>query len=131
MQTLVKVFAICLPLLLMCGCAFLSSLFGVNEDGTVKPGGGPLGTIATLINFWIPGTAAAVGAITTTIAAIKAKNWKKAFTSSAEVIESGAKLGKSVKDIKGELKVAHSAAGVGGLVKSVISKIDPKAEPVK
>ena len=129
MQTLVKVFAICLPLLFMCGCAFLSSLFGVNPDGTVQPGGGPMGTIASLVNLWIPGTTVVVGGITTLIAALKAKDWKKVATSTFDVIEAGAKAGKSVADLKGKhgpLAVAHAAAGVAVMADKAVQEIKPK-----
>lgn len=104
------------------GCSLLDAGFGVNPDGTVRPGGGVLGTVATLVNYWIPGVTALVGGAGTVYAALRAKNWKKAFTATAEVIEAGAEAGKSVQAIKAELGVAHDAAGVSGLVEKALDK---------
>ena len=108
---------------MLAGCGWIYKGFGVNDDGTVAPGGGVVGTAASIVNYFIPGTVAIVGAATTLLAALKAKNWKKAFSSTAEVIEAGAAAGKAVTDIKAELKVAHSQAGVSGIVDKVVQKI--------
>lgn len=67
-----KWFALAVLALGLGGCAGFYSLFGIQEDGTVTPGGGVLGTVATLVNYWIPGAAALAGTVTTTLAAIKA-----------------------------------------------------------
>ena len=126
-----RVFAfisLCLPLAFLSGC-FLAKFFGVNDDGTIQPGGGAAGTIATLVNYWIPGVTGVVGLITTGIAAAKARDWKKAFAATAEVVEKGAMVGKAVSDIKEELKVAHSAAGVSGIVDKVVQKVSAKVNP--
>lgn len=112
----------CFPLFFMCGCAFFESLFGVNPDGTVQPGGGPMGAVSTLVNYWIPGATAVAGGITTLIAAVKARNWKKAFTTTAEVVEAGAAAGKAVADIKPELMAAHAVAGVGKIVEKALDE---------
>jgi hypothetical protein len=104
------------------GCSFLDSAFGVNPDGTLRPEGGFLGTAASLVNLWIPGITALVGGVGTTYAALRAKNWRKAFTSTAEVIEGAAQAGKSIMEVKAELQVAHSAAGVSGIVEKALDK---------
>ena len=114
--------AVCICVMLA-GCGWIYKGFGINDDGTVTPGGGIFGTAASVVNYFIPGVTAVAGAATTLLAAVKARNWKKAFSSTAEVIEAGAAAGKAVSDIKAELKVAHSAAGVGGIVDKVVQKI--------
>jgi hypothetical protein len=104
------------------GCAGFYSLFGINEDGTVQPGGGILGTAATLVNYWIPGVAGLVGTATTALAALKAKKWRTAFVESAKVLEEGAAVGKTVAEIKPDLFAAHTVAGVGTLVEKALDK---------
>ncbi len=104
------------------GCTGLYSLFGVNEDGTVQPGGGVMGTVATLVNFWIPGVAGVVGTATTALAALRAKKWRTAFVESAKVLEQGAAVGKTVSEIKPDLMVAHTMSGVGVLVEKALDK---------
>lgn len=114
------------------GCAQFMSLFGINEDGTVTPGGGVLGTVATLVNLWIPGTAALVGTATTAMAALRAKKWKKAFVTSAKVLEEGEAVGKTIEEIKPDLFVAHTLAGVGVMVEKALDKFvrtDPAPTP--
>jgi hypothetical protein len=115
------------PLLLLAlvslgGCAGFWAMFGIKEDGTVTPGGGILGTAATLVDLWIPGVATLVGGVTTTLAAIKAKKWRTAFVESAKVLEAGAEVGKTIEEIKPELMAAHSIAGVGVLVENALDK---------
>lgn len=110
------------------GCAGFWGLFGIKADGTVSPGGGVLGTVATLVNYWIPGTAALAGAVTTTLAAIKAKKWKTAFVESAKVLEEGAAVGKTIAEVKPELFAAHTIAGVGVMVENALDKYVRPAE---
>lgn len=117
-----RILFVCSLFLSLTGCAFLDSAFGVNPDGTVRPEGGILGTVGSLVNFWIPGATAAVGAGTTLYAALRSRNWKKAFVATADVIEKGAAAGKSVLEAKAELDVAHSQAGVKGLVEKALDK---------
>lgn len=114
--------AVCICVMLA-GCGWIYKGFGINDDGTVKPGGGVVGTAASIVNYFIPGATAVVGAATTLLAAVKARNWKRAFSSTAEVIEAGAAAGKAVVDIKEDLANAHSKAGVGGIVDKVVQKI--------
>ncbi len=119
-----------LALVSLGGCAGFWSLFGIQEDGTVSPGGGPLGTVATLVNYWIPGVAGLVGAATTALAAIKARKWRTAFVESAKVMEEGAAVGKTVAEIKPDLFVAHTLAGVGTMVENALDKyVRPEADP--
>ena len=104
------------------GCGFLDSAFGVNPDGTQRPEGGFLGTLASVGNLWLPGLTTLAGAAGTVYAALRAKNWRKAFVATADVIEAGAAAGKSLVEAKAELVVAHSAAGVTGLVEKALDK---------
>ena len=104
------------------GCSLLDAGFGVNPDGSVRPEGGIIGTAASLVNFWIPGVSALVGTATTAYAAIRAKKWRTAFVESAKVMEEGAAVGKTVAEIKPDLFVAHSLAGVGTLVEKALDK---------
>lgn len=117
-----RILFVCSLFLALTGCAFLDSAFGVNPDGTVRPEGGILGNVASLVNFWIPGVTGVVGAGTTLYAALRSRNWKKAFLSTADVIEKGAAAGKSVLEAKAELDVAHSQAGVKGIVEKALDK---------
>jgi uncharacterized membrane protein YebE (DUF533 family) len=128
-RKVIKVVILCCPLILMCGCTAFWKAFGINEDGTVQPGGGTLGTVATLVNYWIPGTTLVTGAVTTLLGFIKARNWKAALASTAEVIEKGAMAGKAVADIKEDLKVAHAKAGVAGIVDKVVQTVSAKVNP--
>lgn len=117
---------VCLPLALalvsLGGCAFLYELFGVNQDGTVQPGGGVVGTVAGVLNYWVPGVVGLTGAVTTVLAAIRGKQWKKAFVASADVLEHGAAVGKSAVEMKKEMAVAHAAKGVTGIVEKALDK---------
>lgn len=105
------------------GCAALDWMAGVNPDGTRKDGASPAGVVGAVVNYAIPGGGAVLGGLTTLWAALRARAWKTAFAATAGVIEAGAEAGKSVQAIKAELGVAHSAAGVGGIVKTVIDKL--------
>lgn len=104
------------------GCSLLDAGFGVNPDGTVNPGGGVLGTVATLVNYWIPGATALVGGAGALWAALRGKKWKEAFVATAGVVEKAAEAGKSVQEIKAELQVAHSEKGLGGFVEKALDK---------
>lgn len=118
----------------LCGCTVLDSLFGVNPDGTQNPGGGILGTAATFLNFVLPGVLTAAGTATTAYAALRGKRWKDATLATFKTIEAGASLGKSVKELKTDLKQAHEKAGgkVVEVVKSVVDKFGhTPSEPAK
>jgi hypothetical protein len=108
---------------LMSGCTFLDWLAGVNPDGTQKPGDPPAGLVGTVVNYAIPGGGAVIGLLTTAWAALRGRKWKAAFETTAKVIEAIPAAGKAVADLKAELAVAHSAAGVGGLVQKVVEKL--------
>ena len=118
-----KIVTIACLSVMLAGCGWIYKGFGVNDDGTVQPGGGVVGTASSIVNYFIPGATAVAGAVTTLLAALRGRKWKEAFRATAEVIETGAEAGKAVADIKGELKVAHSAAGVSGIVDKVVQKI--------
>lgn len=105
------------------GCGFLDWMAGVNPDGTDKPGDAPAGFVGTVVNTVIPGAGAVIGVLTTAWAALRGRQWKKAFETTAQVIEAVPEAGKAVADLKAELAAAHAAAGVGGIVQKVVSKL--------
>ena len=103
------------------GCVAADAAMGVNEKGE-KTGPGIIGTVASVLNIWIPGVVGLAGAATTAYAAIRAKNWKAAFVESAKVLEEGAAVGKTIAEIKPDLMVAHTLSGVGPLVEKALDK---------
>lgn len=113
---------LCLVVMLSGGCTLLDSFFGVRPDGTRDPSGGAATAVGGILNTIIPGASAIVAGAGGLWAAFRGKKWKDAAISTIDVIEAGAKAGKSVRDLKGELKVAHDAKGVGGLVKAVVDR---------
>ncbi len=126
---------LCCSVTLLIGC---EALFGVKPDGTVQPGGGILGAVGSIASSLFPGPgtliAGVIGAATTVAAALRGRNWKVAAVESFKVIEAGASLGKSVQEIKTDLKKAHEEAGgnVIKLVKGVVDKFGhTKSEPKK
>ena len=113
---------ICSAAVVLGGCAALDGLFGVKPDGTPDGTGGPAGTIGTILGMWIPGATAVVTGLGGLYAAIRGKRWKDAAVATFETIEAGATAGKSVSALKDDLKAAHEAAGVGGMVNAVVSQ---------
>ena len=105
------------------GCGFLDWMAGVDENGNPIPGNAPAGLIGTAVNYAIPGGGAVIGLLTTVWAALRGRKWKTAFETTAKVIEAIPEAGKAVADLKAELAVAHSAAGVGGIVQKVVEKL--------
>ena len=104
------------------GCGFIDWMAGVDSEGNKLPGDAPAGLIGTVVNYAIPGGGAVIGLLTTAWAALRGKKWKTAFETTAKVIEAVPEAGKALADLKAELAVAHSAAGVGGLVQKVVEK---------
>lgn len=102
------------------GCAILDTLFGTNEQGEQKPS--ILNTIVTTaLNGLFPGSGAAITGLGGLYAAYRANRWKKAFTSTAEVIEEHGDLPKAA--IKEKLEEAHEEAGVQKMVQGVVKNL--------
>lgn len=121
--------AVSLLALVAGGCSLLDSFFGVGPNGEQMEGGGPSGVVGAITNNFIPGSMAVITGLGGLWAAIRGRSWRKATEATFDVIEAGAKAGKSVKDLKAELKVAHSAAGVAGVVKKVVDKYGHASQP--
>jgi hypothetical protein len=105
------------------GCFIMDWIAGVDENGNDKPGDSPGGLIGTVVNYAIPGGGAVIGLLTTAWAALRGRKWRTAFETTAKVIEAIPEAGKAVADLKAELAVAHSAAGVRGIVQKVVEKL--------
>ncbi len=104
------------------GCSTLDWFFGVKEDGSRDPSGGPSGTVAPIADGLLPGTGALIAAAGGLWAAIRGKKWKDAAIATFDTIEAAAQAGKGVRDLKKDLAKAHEEAGVLGLVKKVVEK---------
>lgn len=115
--------AISLLALAVGGCSLVDSFYGIGPDGTViDPSGGPSTTVGKVADKFIPGSAAVISALGGIWAAVRGRAWKAAAVATFDVIEAGAKAGKSVKELKAELDVAHDEAGVKGIVEKVVQK---------
>lgn len=102
------------------GCGVLDAIFGVGADGERSPDGGPAGTVGTILNYFIPGSAAIVGAIGGLYGGLRrAKGWKDAFHATASVVE-----GWKDPEAKKDLAAAHSAAGVTELIQPVLREVE-------
>lgn len=117
------VFAVlCLAVLLLSGCAVLDWLFGVSpKDGAQNPNP-PSGILGTILGTVLPGAGGVLAAAGGLYAELRRRKWKEALVKTADVIEAGAKLGVSAKDLKKDLAKAHADAGVIGIVKAVVDK---------
>lgn len=117
------------------GCAALDWFYGVNPDGTTKSGEHaspkpPASVAAPIVDLFLPGAGALLGAVGTLWAAVRGRMWKKAAITTFDVIEAGANAGKGVMALKRDLAQAHKEAGIYGLVNKVVSKYKNPEPPL-
>ena len=108
-------------LMMMClgGCAIFDAIFGTNPKGEPQPG--IVSTILnTALNSLFPGSGAALTGLGGLYAAYRANKYKKAFGSTADVIEEHGDLPKV--QLKQKLAAAHEKAGVLDLAQSQAKK---------
>lgn len=114
--------ALVMPLV---GCAQVVSalnwLLG-GEDAQGNPTPGAVQAVSGFSDLIVPGSSIVLTALGGLWAAIRGRKWKKAFESTATVIEGASKAKRPINELKRELKEAHKAAGVSGLVKAVVDK---------
>jgi hypothetical protein len=118
MRTLLLWFAFIGCVMMLSGCAFVRSIFGISEGGDKSDGTG--GIVGTLINYLIPGAGAVVAAGAGIYADLKRREWKKAAISTFQTINAVAGNG----PLKERLAEAHKAAGVATFVESALDKLE-------
>lgn len=111
-----------LGLSLITGCSLLEWFAGVDSSGRDLAGPSPAETAGGILGTFLPGAGAALAGVGGIIAAIRGRQWKKAALTTFDVIGSGAKSVKEVRDLKSALKQAHAEAGVAGIVKAAVKK---------
>jgi len=105
------------------GCALMDAFFGAGGTGARKPS--IIETVVeTALNGIFPGSGAVLAGIGGAYAELRRRKWKKAAVSTFDTIEESAKTGKSARDMKADLEVAHNAAGVSRLVNKAVKKYD-------
>jgi hypothetical protein len=87
-------------LLFLCGCATLDALTGINPDGSVKPGGGAVGSGANLLGSFIPWAGAALGAVGTLYSQVRRKKYADALKSTISGISAVRQLRSETGEIK-------------------------------
>lgn len=111
----------------LCGCATLASLFGVHQDPVTgdfvaDPTGGIVGHVVSL---FVPWAGLAAGAVSTTLAALRGRQWKQAAISTFNGVEDLKNAGVLSADHMNKFKVAHEVAGIYGFVEKVVGKLFP------
>ena len=117
--------------LLVAGCAALDTVAGVDAKGNKIPGPSPLETAGNILNYVIPGAAAAAGAASTAYAALRGRKWKTAMGATIEAVnaaraanDGGGKI--AVDGLMQKLGQFHDGAGVRRLVRELAHKIEGK-----
>lgn len=108
--------------------SFCDWLFNTGPDAPEGPS--PAQTAGGLLNTVIPGAGAILSGAGGLWALIRGGKWKKAFVATADVIEKATAAGKITPEMKKDLAVAHSAAGVKTIVDRICTRYDEDPEVV-
>ena len=124
-----KLFALAGALIVLAGCAALDQAVGIQNDGSVEPGGGAVGAGSSLLGSFIPWAGAALGAAGTLYSQIRRKKYANCLKSTISSIS-------AIRDLRSEtgeinltderlvkiLQDIQSADKTDKLIKRVIAK---------